>query len=82
MSNLQNEEKKENLFDELTEYGYTEEEIIEYDMVNKIFFEEATIDEWSDLFREGVDIDGDHASALASAGFGTDEDYGDYGYDS
>ena len=26
-------------------------------------------------------IDGDHASALASAGFGTDEDYGYYGDD-
>ena len=25
---------------------------------------------------EGDDLDGDHASALASAGFGTDEDYG------
>lgn len=25
------------------------------------------------------DMDGDHQSALASAGFGTDEDYGDYG---
>lgn len=24
----------------------------------------------------GEDMDGDHASALASAGFGTDEDYG------
>lgn len=24
-------------------------------------------------------MDGDHESALASAGFGTDEDYGDYG---
>lgn len=27
-------------------------------------------------------MDGDHASALASAGFGTDEDYGYYGDDS
>lgn len=26
-------------------------------------------------------MDGDHASALASAGFGTDEDYGSYGGD-
>ena len=30
-----------------------------------------------DLDAEGMD--GDHASALASAGFGTDEDYGVYG---
>jgi uncharacterized Zn finger protein (UPF0148 family) len=27
------------------------------------------------------DMDGDHASALASAGFGTDEDYGYFGGD-
>jgi hypothetical protein len=27
------------------------------------------------------DMDGDHESALASAGFGTDEDYGYYGGD-
>jgi hypothetical protein len=27
----------------------------------------------------GEDMDGDHASALASAGMGTDEDYGYYG---
>ena len=26
-------------------------------------------------------MDGDFDSAMASAGFGTDEDYGDYGYD-
>lgn len=32
-------------------------------------------DEWYD------DMDGDHKSALASAGFGTDEDYGHYGGD-
>lgn len=40
-----------------------------------------------DDFREAEDsimdvddsMDGDHASALASAGFGTDEDYGYYG---
>lgn len=29
----------------------------------------------------GEDMDGDHASALASAGFGTDEDYGYFGGD-
>jgi len=34
-------------------------------------------------FEEGFDVDesmdGDHESGLASAGFGTDEDYGYYG---
>lgn len=29
----------------------------------------------------GEEMDGDHASALASAGFGTDEDYGHFGGD-
>lgn len=29
--------------------------------------------------REFDDMDGDHASGLASAGWGTDEDYGDWG---
>lgn len=37
----------------------------------------------SGLFEEEEDIDdsmdGDHDSAMASAGFGTDEDYGYYG---
>ena len=28
---------------------------------------------------DGGEMDGDHASALASVGWGTDEDYGDYG---
>ena len=39
-----------------------------------------------DIIREGYEVsepddsmDGDHASGLASAGFGTDEDYGYYG---
>lgn len=27
------------------------------------------------------EMDGDHTSALASAGWGTDEDYGDFGCD-
>ena len=37
--------------------------------------------ELSDRFDEDYDdsMDGDHDSAMASAGFGTDEDYGYYG---
>jgi hypothetical protein len=34
---------------------------------------------WDDDFHD--DMDGDHESGLASAGFGTDEDYGYYGDD-
>lgn len=37
----------------------------------------AGMDDGSDLLP-GEDMDGDHASALASAGHGTDEDYGCY----
>lgn len=33
--------------------------------------------DWDDMPNE--DMDGDATSALASAGFGTDEDYGDFG---
>jgi hypothetical protein len=33
-------------------------------------------DDWDD---EDDSMDGDHESALSSAGFGTDENYGDYG---
>jgi hypothetical protein len=34
-----------------------------------------------EAFDDGPDesMDGDHETALASAGFGTDEDYGDFG---
>ncbi len=41
----------------------------------------AGYDEFCDRLDEdwAEDMDGDHDSAMASAGFGTDEDYGDYG---
>ena len=38
---------------------------------------EQIIDDQDQRYND--DMDGDHASALASAGFGTDEDYGYYG---
>jgi len=36
-------------------------------------------DDEPDDDMDGGDMDGDHASALASCGWGTDEDYGDWG---
>ena len=45
MSNTINEGIKENIFEDLLEAGFTENEIIEYGMVDKRFFEEATIDQ-------------------------------------
>jgi hypothetical protein len=38
-------------------------------------------DEEDDEYFPGEDMDGDFDSAMASAGFGTDEDYGCYGGD-
>ena len=38
-------------------------------------FEECSCEQFD---HDADDMDGDHASALASAGFGTDEDYGYY----
>lgn len=38
--------------------------------------EEAASDDSPEEDTDGGDMDGDAASALASAGFGTDEDYG------
>ena len=82
MSNLHNDNIKENIFDELLEAGFGEDQIIDMDLVDKVFFDETTVDqliaEHLDNPYFGEDMDGDHASALASAGFGTDEDYGGY----
>ena len=36
---------------------------------------------WDDGYDYDDSMDGDHESALASAGWGTDEDYGYYGED-
>lgn len=36
-------------------------------------------DEPEEDLADPGEMDGDHASGLASAGFGTDEDYGDFG---
>ena len=43
------------------------------------------VDEWDEPevcdYEYRDSMDGDFDSAMTSAGFGTDEDYGDYGYD-
>jgi len=38
---------------------------------------ESMEDDYADEYDDSMD--GDHESALASCGWGTDEDYGDYG---
>ena len=42
---------------------------------------EAYIEDLEAADRDPEDMDGDFDSAMASAGFGTDEDYGYYGED-
>ena len=69
--------------------SYTEEAITqkvneEYGVGYTVEQIQEIIDEWSgDWVADDCawydDMDGDHASALASAGMGTDEDYGYYG---
>jgi hypothetical protein len=44
-----------------------------------ILVEDLDDDDYSGDLEWAEDMDGDHGSALASAGFGTDEDYGYYG---
>lgn len=63
----------------------SEDDDMNYDDYNDFHYGEVTADDlensgeidWND---EGDDsMDGDHESALSSAGWGTDEDYGYYG---
>ena len=57
---------------------HDDEEDANYDDYND-FHEEDDNEEWSDDYDDSMD--GDHESGLASAGWGTDEDYGHYGDD-
>ena len=57
---------------------HDDEEDANYDDYND-FHEEDESEEWSDDYDDSMD--GDHESGLASAGWGTDEDYGHYGDD-
>lgn len=56
--------------------GYTEDEIAKSLGVPLEWVQDSIYE--FDMNDSG-DMDGDHASALASAGWGTDEDYGYYG---
>ena len=55
------------------------------DMVNcPLYLVDQVVNEYLDECHQDYDdpMDGDEASALASAGWGTDEDYGSYDNDS
>lgn len=56
------------------------EKTLDGHFVCKECLEEEMKDAWGDD-EPRDDMDGDHESGLASAGFGTDEDYGYYGDD-
>jgi hypothetical protein len=57
-----------------------------YDDYNDFYSEDAELNDYEDDFDDFDDyydesMDGDHDSAMTSAGWGTDEDYGYYGDD-
>lgn len=64
---------QQNIID-LFEQGFTADQIA--DMLNYEVAEVVdVIDEYVDEYTYDDSMDGDHASALASVGWGTDEDY-------
>ena len=68
----------ENVYEDDDMAFHDDEEDANYDDYND-FHEEDENEEWSDDYDDSMD--GDHESGLASAGWGTDEDYGHYGDD-
>jgi len=60
-------------------YAGGDDEEFECDECENFFVITSPDDDESEPCDESMD--GDHESALASAGFGTDEDYGSYGGD-
>ena len=67
------------LFDD-ENYYEDDEMAYNYDDHDDFYEDDETADEaWADNYDDSMD--GDHESGLASAGYGTDEDYGHYGDD-
>jgi hypothetical protein len=67
----------------MSNYDYSDDFYGECEDYNDYYIEENEVEdndeEWSDDHDDSMD--GDHESGLASAGWGTDEDYGHYGDD-
>lgn len=59
------------------------EDDVNYDDYNDFHYGEVEAEDLEDSWDDSYDdsMDGDHESGLASAGWGTDEDYGSYGDD-
>ena len=73
-------------FDEMAErtiWPWIDDESHDSDELTAAYFldrhDDANYDDYNDFYDESMD--GDHESGLASAGWGTDEDYGYYGED-
>lgn len=73
-------------FDEMAErtiWPWCDDESHDSDELTAAYFldrhDDANYDDYNDFYDESMD--GDHESGLASAGWGTDEDYGYYGED-
>ena len=69
--------------DEMSNYDYHDDFYGENEDYNDYYIEENDAYEDDEDENEDIDgfddsMDGDHESALASAGWGTDEDYGHY----
>lgn len=68
-------------FDTIVEYVRQEFKMSDnnaYDTVGKLWDEVASVEATYERLSHGVNDFSDDAEALASAGFGTDEDYGGY----
>jgi hypothetical protein len=64
-------EERQAILRKLAEEGMDEDLVLEAD----------DLQEWRNPDEDDCPLDGDAESALASAGFGTDEDYGGYTHD-
>jgi hypothetical protein len=56
-----------------------DDDMYNYDSHDDFYGESADYDDYND--DDDDEMDGDHDSAMTSAGWGTDEDYGYYGGD-
>ena len=45
MSNHENEQVKERLYEDLLEYGYSDDQIIKFNMIEDLFFNDRSISE-------------------------------------
>ena len=66
-------------FDDDITSGFFNDDEHPLDIANEVEQDWDYEDDYFDCLLPGEDMDGDFDSGMASAGFGTDEDYGYYG---